>query len=115
MQQREAADYLGISLTALKVACRRMGLPKWPYIRKAASKGSSNSDDEPAKSQRSADANNAPIIADRLWWPIGSDTEEKCSMFKDQEILDYSLTSWGLSSFGQALWMDEALRHCEFS
>ncbi|EKX34340.1 hypothetical protein GUITHDRAFT_119506 [Guillardia theta CCMP2712] len=32
-RQTEAADFLGISLTALKNACRRIGMQKWPYSR----------------------------------------------------------------------------------
>ena len=127
MQQREAADFLvrsvsrrdyvdltlgqGISLTALKVACRRMGLPKWPYIRKANAKGSNTSDDESARTPGS-DAESSSVVSERLWWPIDSLQEHKLA-FRDQEILERSLTSWGLSSVGQALWMDEALKHCE--
>ncbi|EKX34107.1 hypothetical protein GUITHDRAFT_119715 [Guillardia theta CCMP2712] len=33
MRQSDAAKHLGISLTALKSACRRVGVHKWPYIR----------------------------------------------------------------------------------
>ncbi|EKX35085.1 hypothetical protein GUITHDRAFT_118741 [Guillardia theta CCMP2712] len=33
MQQKSAADKLGISLTALKMACKKLGLPRWPYMR----------------------------------------------------------------------------------
>ncbi|EKX35087.1 hypothetical protein GUITHDRAFT_146763 [Guillardia theta CCMP2712] len=113
MQQREAADFLGISLTALKVACRRMGLPKWPYIRKASAKGSNTSDDESARTPGS-DAESSSVVSERLWWPIDSLQDKHKLAFRDQEILERSLTSWGLSSVGQALWMDEALKHCEF-
>ncbi|EKX35392.1 hypothetical protein GUITHDRAFT_118412 [Guillardia theta CCMP2712] len=37
LRQTEAAQQLGISLTALKNACRRVGLAKWPYSRKRPS------------------------------------------------------------------------------
>eukprot|EP00960_Hanusia_phi_P040323 754398-Hanusia_phi.AAC.1 len=33
LRQTEAAAYLGISLTAMKAACRRVGISKWPYSR----------------------------------------------------------------------------------
>ncbi|EKX50226.1 hypothetical protein GUITHDRAFT_151252 [Guillardia theta CCMP2712] len=33
MKQGDAANMLGISLTALKKACRRVGIDKWPYVR----------------------------------------------------------------------------------
>eukprot|EP00960_Hanusia_phi_P037455 752962-Hanusia_phi.AAC.1 len=33
LTQREAADRLDISLTALKNACRKLGIAKWPYTR----------------------------------------------------------------------------------
>uniref|UniRef100_A0A7S0F1T5 RWP-RK domain-containing protein n=1 Tax=Hanusia phi TaxID=3032 RepID=A0A7S0F1T5_9CRYP len=33
LRQGDAARHLGISLTALKAACRRLGVPKWPYLR----------------------------------------------------------------------------------
>ena len=31
--QGEAAQALGISLTALKVVCRKLGISRWPYAR----------------------------------------------------------------------------------
>ena len=34
LKQSEAADILGISLTALKNTCRKLGVKKWPYARK---------------------------------------------------------------------------------
>uniref|UniRef100_A0A7S4NPG4 RWP-RK domain-containing protein n=1 Tax=Guillardia theta TaxID=55529 RepID=A0A7S4NPG4_GUITH len=33
MRQLDAAKHLGISLTSLKSACRRIGLDRWPYER----------------------------------------------------------------------------------
>eukprot|EP00960_Hanusia_phi_P052622 761551-Hanusia_phi.AAC.8 len=33
LRQIEAAEFLGISLTSLKKACRRVGVSKWPYSR----------------------------------------------------------------------------------
>eukprot|EP00960_Hanusia_phi_P021160 625094-Hanusia_phi.AAC.1 len=33
LRQQEAAQHLGISLTSLKTACRRLGLDRWPYMR----------------------------------------------------------------------------------
>ncbi|EKX34308.1 hypothetical protein GUITHDRAFT_119479 [Guillardia theta CCMP2712] len=33
MRQSNAAHCLGISVTSLKTACRRMGIHKWPYSR----------------------------------------------------------------------------------
>ncbi|EKX37889.1 hypothetical protein GUITHDRAFT_115862 [Guillardia theta CCMP2712] len=33
MRQSEAATFLGISLTAMKNACRRVGISRWPYSR----------------------------------------------------------------------------------
>ncbi|EKX33671.1 hypothetical protein GUITHDRAFT_120119 [Guillardia theta CCMP2712] len=34
LSQREAAEQLDISLTALKSACKKMGITGWPYTRK---------------------------------------------------------------------------------
>uniref|UniRef100_A0A7S0HNB0 RWP-RK domain-containing protein n=1 Tax=Hanusia phi TaxID=3032 RepID=A0A7S0HNB0_9CRYP len=34
LRQKDAADHLGISLTALKNACRALGVNHWPYSRK---------------------------------------------------------------------------------
>ncbi|EKX34097.1 hypothetical protein GUITHDRAFT_155840 [Guillardia theta CCMP2712] len=36
MRQEDAATTLGISLTSLKIACRRLGLKRWPNSRVAA-------------------------------------------------------------------------------
>eukprot|EP00960_Hanusia_phi_P066870 766496-Hanusia_phi.AAC.4 len=33
LQQKEAAKRLGVSLTTLKMACRKLRLPRWPYTR----------------------------------------------------------------------------------
>eukprot|EP00960_Hanusia_phi_P044016 756411-Hanusia_phi.AAC.2 len=33
LRQSDAAQQLGISLTALKSACRHVGIMKWPYVR----------------------------------------------------------------------------------
>ena len=37
--QSDAAKNLGISLTALKQVCRKLGLSRWPYVRPKKSKG----------------------------------------------------------------------------
>ncbi|EKX32375.1 hypothetical protein GUITHDRAFT_121454 [Guillardia theta CCMP2712] len=36
LRQIEAAQFLGISLTSLKSACRRLGVERWPYRRETA-------------------------------------------------------------------------------
>eukprot|EP00960_Hanusia_phi_P040085 754241-Hanusia_phi.AAC.1 len=33
MKEKEASEFLGISITAMKKACRRLGIQKWPYSR----------------------------------------------------------------------------------
>ncbi|EKX38255.1 hypothetical protein GUITHDRAFT_115597 [Guillardia theta CCMP2712] len=38
LTQGEAAQTVGISLSSLKLACRRMGIRKWPYNRRCSSK-----------------------------------------------------------------------------
>jgi len=38
MRQAEAAESLGISLTALKNACKQVGIEHWPYARSTASR-----------------------------------------------------------------------------
>ena len=38
MKQNEAAMELGISLTALKKVCRKMGVPRWPYTKHSTHK-----------------------------------------------------------------------------
>ncbi|EKX54839.1 hypothetical protein GUITHDRAFT_99489 [Guillardia theta CCMP2712] len=40
LRQEEAANCLGISLTSLKSACRRLGLTRWPYTRSIRSSSS---------------------------------------------------------------------------
>eukprot|EP00960_Hanusia_phi_P043395 756023-Hanusia_phi.AAC.11 len=37
LKQSVAAQRMGISLTAFKSACRRVGLSRWPYLRKHSS------------------------------------------------------------------------------
>ncbi|EKX33672.1 hypothetical protein GUITHDRAFT_120120 [Guillardia theta CCMP2712] len=55
LSQREAAEQLDISLTALKSACKKMGITGWPYTRKeklAAAKCLQGLDKEPAVESR---------------------------------------------------------------
>ncbi|EKX50501.1 hypothetical protein GUITHDRAFT_151174 [Guillardia theta CCMP2712] len=40
LTQYEAAQAIGISLSSLKLACRRMGIRKWPYNRRNMSRKS---------------------------------------------------------------------------
>ena len=40
LPQKDAAKALGISLTALKQVCRKLGVDRWPYWRKKKSKPS---------------------------------------------------------------------------
>eukprot|EP00960_Hanusia_phi_P027712 746970-Hanusia_phi.AAC.5 len=42
LTQCEAAENLGISLSSLKLACRRMGIKKWPYNRRNISRRTHN-------------------------------------------------------------------------
>ncbi|EKX44479.1 hypothetical protein GUITHDRAFT_152975, partial [Guillardia theta CCMP2712] len=39
LRQGEAANHLGISLTALKNACKRLDIKKWPYVRQKEGRG----------------------------------------------------------------------------
>jgi hypothetical protein len=39
LPQKDAAKALGISLTALKQVCRKLGVVRWPYWRKKKDKG----------------------------------------------------------------------------
>mmetsp|Transcript_55561 Transcript_55561/g.146573 ORF Transcript_55561/g.146573 Transcript_55561/m.146573 type:complete len:158 (-) Transcript_55561:481-954(-) len=43
MSLAEAADALGISMTALKQGCRRLGMPRWPGASARGSESSSSS------------------------------------------------------------------------
>jgi len=45
LPQKEAAKALGISLTALKQVCRKLGIHRWPYWRKKKSRSSAGSGD----------------------------------------------------------------------
>jgi len=56
----EAALSLGIGVTTLKQACRRLGMPRWPYSRGASSSSSS--------SQRSK-TRAPPTVETPLWFP----------------------------------------------
>ncbi|EKX50470.1 hypothetical protein GUITHDRAFT_151158 [Guillardia theta CCMP2712] len=54
LTQTEAAETLGISLSSLKSACRRMGIRKWPYNRRSQctarrNKGESNGSPMPER------------------------------------------------------------------
>ncbi|EKX38107.1 hypothetical protein GUITHDRAFT_115661 [Guillardia theta CCMP2712] len=56
LRQQEAAHHLGISLTSLKTACRRLGLDRWPYTRdRSSSSSSSSSSDDAGEAQTSVD------------------------------------------------------------
>ena len=44
LPQPEAAKALGISLTSLKLVCRKQGLTKWPYRRAGRNGGASRAD-----------------------------------------------------------------------
>ena len=54
MPQPDAAKQLGISLTSLKLVCRKLGLQKWPYRRPGKSAGSTS-----ALSRKEKDAEGA--------------------------------------------------------
>eukprot|EP00960_Hanusia_phi_P054780 762772-Hanusia_phi.AAC.1 len=57
LRQTEAAQQLGISLTALKNACRRVGLAKWPYSRKRPS-------NSPVQAKKSETKARNPFVQD---------------------------------------------------
>uniref|UniRef100_A0A7S0E9H0 RWP-RK domain-containing protein n=1 Tax=Hanusia phi TaxID=3032 RepID=A0A7S0E9H0_9CRYP len=63
MRQSNAAEYLGISVTSLKTACRRMGINKWPYNRWPAQteEGGSSKDDESAQERQGTEASMAEL------------------------------------------------------
>eukprot|EP00960_Hanusia_phi_P061407 764836-Hanusia_phi.AAC.4 len=92
MRQSEVAKHLGISLTALKSACRRIGLPRWPYSRKRCAQGKKGkaqretSDDAMAEhssaSEDDSDSNHEQVPPNRYYFAIGS-----ASLF--QEALEH--------------------------
>ncbi|EKX45086.1 hypothetical protein GUITHDRAFT_109132 [Guillardia theta CCMP2712] len=45
LPQAQVAERLGISLTALKGACRQLGIPRWPCARRLAAQQQENSQD----------------------------------------------------------------------
>ncbi|EKX36755.1 hypothetical protein GUITHDRAFT_117053 [Guillardia theta CCMP2712] len=49
LRQLEAARILGISLTSLKSACRRLGVERWPYTRDATSPDRTDLFETPAR------------------------------------------------------------------
>uniref|UniRef100_A0A7S0EYR6 RWP-RK domain-containing protein n=1 Tax=Hanusia phi TaxID=3032 RepID=A0A7S0EYR6_9CRYP len=58
LRQGEAANHLGISLTALKNACKRLDIKKWPYVRQKEGRGQAspqNSQDSRAENNRALD------------------------------------------------------------
>eukprot|EP00960_Hanusia_phi_P075424 768424-Hanusia_phi.AAC.3 len=71
MRQADAAKYLGISLSALKNACRRLGVPHWPS--EVGSGPGLDSDHEPAN--------------------IHADSERECSTVpRDRRIIEDEAT-----------------------
>ena len=54
--QPEAAKALGISLTSLKLVCRKQGLTKWPYRRVHQAAGRSTAADAGSSDKEAADA-----------------------------------------------------------
>eukprot|EP00960_Hanusia_phi_P029838 748201-Hanusia_phi.AAC.1 len=47
LRQEDAARKLGISLTSLKTACRRLGLNRWPYTRAKAKEDTETAEESP--------------------------------------------------------------------
>ncbi|EKX38482.1 hypothetical protein GUITHDRAFT_115446 [Guillardia theta CCMP2712] len=54
LRQPDAANQLGISVTALKNACRRLGITEWPYKKKPMDDPSESQDTEAAPSSPAA-------------------------------------------------------------
>ena len=99
MRQSEVAKHLGISLTALKSGCRRIGLPRWPYSRKRCGKGKKRSSKPEASddtmvensttSDEESDSNHDQGVSSRYYLAIGS-----ASLFQEAlEHLENSLYS----------------------
>ena len=66
--QPEAAKALGISLTSLKLVCRKQGLTKWPYRRVHQAAGRRTAADAGSSDKEAADASahaHSPSL-----WPI---------------------------------------------
>ncbi|EKX42651.1 hypothetical protein GUITHDRAFT_111330 [Guillardia theta CCMP2712] len=57
MRQKDAAEKLGISLTAMRSACRRLGIERWPYSKSEREEEEGGSGDgqqgEPASMEKS--------------------------------------------------------------
>mmetsp|Transcript_24458 Transcript_24458/g.55161 ORF Transcript_24458/g.55161 Transcript_24458/m.55161 type:complete len:140 (-) Transcript_24458:101-520(-) len=99
LKQGDAANRLGISLTALKKACRRVGIDKWPYVRAT------------------------PTL--QLVAPCKSDIDSILAFFEDPNENEIQLkvhgspdeqSSWPrhlVAGFDTSLLLEEALRHVE--
>ncbi len=59
--QPDAARELGIALTTLKHACRRLGVRRWPYSRKRAVRSASGAADEHCRSDSSFSRSNVEL------------------------------------------------------
>ncbi|EKX49990.1 hypothetical protein GUITHDRAFT_104386 [Guillardia theta CCMP2712] len=97
VKQEEAAAMLGLSLTSLKSACRRLGLSRWPYTRPRLGGGSEASESVLAEVEASHDEETAAARADAFevpWTPqwvadeTGGNTSQQGTMVLEARALD---------------------------
>ena len=68
MKQNEAAMELGISLTALKKVCRKMGVPRWPYTKHSTHKRAASAPLPYGKrSALAGPSASSPALANATW------------------------------------------------
>eukprot|EP00960_Hanusia_phi_P035242 751570-Hanusia_phi.AAC.5 len=107
LRQEEAAKALSVSLTSLKVACRRLGINRWPYERiftssasNAASSSSRNQDSplqvqpsEPQPDNPTSAAMSTAVMMDSAGAP-----SSRCS--SEEKMEECEVQGGGLEGFG---------------
>ncbi|EKX33306.1 hypothetical protein GUITHDRAFT_120520 [Guillardia theta CCMP2712] len=88
MRQTEAAAFLGISLTAMKNACRRVGVSRWPYSRHRPRRVSLKTQTSSHVHVKSTIVKAEPATAKSC-----SDEASRDEMWENDEALDLQLLS----------------------
>eukprot|EP00960_Hanusia_phi_P020874 615207-Hanusia_phi.AAC.3 len=87
LRQEEAADTLGVCLTSLKSACRKLGIMRWPYKKGGAREVGKNENDE--------EEGEAEVGSSSM----GAESEEACTrVHLNRDWLQWYLSSTDVDS-----------------
>jgi len=82
-----AAKLLGISATALKKACRELGVERWPYCRKRQADAAGGSTDEESRADTARSYSPVPSVSS-TGATSPSDMGNKCEMAAPTDLMD---------------------------